>query len=382
MKKKFLLLLVIVLVCAIASTLLACGGNEQSDDADQGDESVSGSQGLEFRKVIDGYMVSGYNGSDTDVVIPSTYKKEKVSEISDNAFKNNMNITSVSIPGSVVRIWDDAFRDCKKLASVGFGGDGLESIETRAFYGCEALTSVALPNSVTSIQEGAFEKCSALASVSFGDQLQELGVRAFALCGALTEISLPASLKTIANRDSDQPFLGCTALESIKVAEGNSVYHDDNNCLIETESKRLQVGCKSSVIPSDGSVTIIDGGAFRVCEGLTEIVIPEGIETIEYYAFAGCLNLTEIVIPNSVKRIAQKAFLECTELSKVTLGNGIKELGAEVFWSCEKLTDVNYVGTKNDMIKVLRESSRTWYYIGNGYIETIECSDGTMRAHD
>ena len=70
------------------------------------------------------------------------------------------------------------------------------------------------------------------------------------VCGVLTGLNKGA-------------FSGCSGIESLVVATGNKKYHSANNCIIETETKKLIVGCKTSIIPSDGSVTSIGDGAIN-----------------------------------------------------------------------------------------------------------------------
>ena len=56
------------------------------------------------------------------VVIPSTYSNKPVTLITDSAFTNCKNITSVTIPASVTLIGGSAFSGCTSLTSVTFGG--------------------------------------------------------------------------------------------------------------------------------------------------------------------------------------------------------------------------------------------------------------------
>lgn len=68
-------------------------------------------------------------------------------------------------------------------------------------------------------------------------------------------------------------------------------------------------------------VTSIGDTAFRWCENLTEINIPDSITSIGLSAFAFCLNLNEITIPDSVNAIGYNAFYLCTDLTKITILN-------------------------------------------------------------
>ncbi|MBO5870609.1 MAG: leucine-rich repeat protein, partial [Clostridia bacterium] len=164
------------------------------------------------------------------------------------------------------------------------------SIGYHAFSWCSSLTSITIPDSVTSIGSGAFEDCTNLTSVVIPDSVTNLGDMAFYACCSLTSITIPDSVTSI----GDYAFYGCSSLESITVKSGNTVYHSSGNCLIKTETKTLIVGCKNSIIPSDGSVTKIGDYAFRGCYSLTSITIPDSITSIGDWAFEDCSGLTDI----------------------------------------------------------------------------------------
>lgn len=112
----------------------------------------------------------------------------------------------------------------------------------------------------------------------------------------VAKIRIPASVTEI--RDIALAAIG--SLKSIEVAKGNPVYHSDGNCLIETNNKILLAGCKTSVIPNDGSVTSIGDSAFDGCSALTSIAIPRSVSSIGSYAFNNCSSLTEIQFKGTV----------------------------------------------------------------------------------
>ena len=58
-------------------------------------------------------------------------------------------------------------------------------------------------------------------------------------------------------------------------------------------------------------VTEIGENAFRSCESITEVTIPDGVTTIGKYAFADCSSLLSVAIPDSVTRVKEKAFFRC-----------------------------------------------------------------------
>ncbi len=94
-------------------------------------------------------------------------------------------------------------------------------------------------------------------------------------------------------------FEGCTALTTLSVAAGNTVYHAMNSCLTETAKHLLVAGCAASTIPSDGSVTAIGSHAFYKNTALTAFTVPHCITAIAPEAFLGCNNLTSVVIKST-----------------------------------------------------------------------------------
>ena len=61
--------------------------------------------------------------------------------------------------------------------------------------------------------------------------------------------------------------------------------------------------------------------AFMNCEGITEVVISEGVRGINMCAFRGCRNLAKVTIPNSVTAIDDMAFYGCN-LTSVQIPDG------------------------------------------------------------
>lgn len=66
----------------------------------------------------DGYVVTGYTGSETSVTVPDWYNKLPVTEIGSGAFQGQTGIKSVSIPSTIVRIGSAAFKNCSSLSKL------------------------------------------------------------------------------------------------------------------------------------------------------------------------------------------------------------------------------------------------------------------------
>ena len=99
------------------------------------------------------------------------------------------------------------------------------------------------------------------------------------------------------------------------------------------------------VIPSsvayDGitySVTSIGHSAFKNCENVSSVTIPNTVTIIEEEAFAECRYLRPISIPNSVTTIKDRAFYHCTFcLTSITIPNSVTSIGEEAFSQCGSL---------------------------------------------
>ncbi|MGM9971405.1 MAG: leucine-rich repeat domain-containing protein, partial [Anaeroplasmataceae bacterium] len=139
------------------------------------------------------YYLVGYEGTDTELVLPDSINGKRYI-INDYAFFGYSSLISVVIPSSVTSIGYSAFYKCSirsiTIPFVGstlngsenthfgyiFGADtannqpsfiylieeviitGGSSIDSLAFYGCR-LTSITIPSSVTSIAKAAFYDC-------------------------------------------------------------------------------------------------------------------------------------------------------------------------------------------------------------------------------
>jgi hypothetical protein len=85
---------------------------------------------------------------------------------------------------------------------------------------------------------------------------------------------------------------------------GKFTYIDYGTEIAITDYPTTEVGAVEIPSTINGKpVTIIDADAFRDCGGLTSIVIPNSVHSVQNYAFKGCGGLTTIVIPDSVAYI-------------------------------------------------------------------------------
>lgn len=93
------------------------------------------------------------------------------------------------------------------------------------------------------------------------------------------------------------------------------------------------------IIPSiynDRPVTNIKKGAFKYCELITSITIPETVINIEDESFQDCISLISVNIPSSISNIPKNCFKGCVNLTSINLGN-ITTIGDYAFEECRLL---------------------------------------------
>jgi len=170
-------------------------------------------------------------------------------------------------------------------------GYPVTTIGNRAFYNKSVLRSVLLPNSVTVIENYAFQNCNQLLSVNLPDNLTRIGTNAFIDCLGITWVTIPNTVTNIGSA----PFYLCYALLRISVASGNPKYSSLEGVLFDnTFSTLIQFpGAFSDSYTIPSSVSSIGTDAFFSSNpaGLKSVTIPDSVTNIGTYAFANCTSL-------------------------------------------------------------------------------------------
>ena len=104
-------------------------------------------------------------------------------------------------------------------------------------------------------------------------------------------------------------------------------------------------------------VTAIGKYAFKDCEGVMSVVIPDTVTIIDEESFYNCSSLTNISIPKSVVKIGNSAFYYCSHLKTVAIAEGslLEIIGQWAFYDCKFLVNINLeVASK---LKFINESA-------------------------
>lgn len=159
-------------------------------------------------------------------------------------------------------------------------------------------------------------------------------------------------------------------IERIEVEEGNPVFRSVNNCLIESATGTLIMGCKNSIIPDDNTIKKIGKMAFDGCLALKEIKIPQGVTEIGYMAFA-FTSIEEIVIPESVTEISPLCFVLNPQLKTVIINGKNTKIGKMAFATKGEVKKHNrptlIPESKANNIKIIAPNNSTAYEYAKEY---------------
>ena len=236
----------------------------------------------DFAYTADGgeVTITDYIGTSEHVLIPDAIDGLPVTALGHQAFYEKT-VTTVVVPDSVTEI-----------GAACFSGDNY-------------LVSLTLPDGLAELSYGALESCYSLMDFDLPKGLKTIGAGALQSIFYLTHLTIPAGVTDIEQMN----FLMMHGLEEVSVAEGSTSFtYDAENGLLMTADKARLLHCffhlapQKEIILPEGMKTI-DPFAFHYDVTVEKIVLPEGTETIGLLAFGICPKLTEIVIPASVTAI-------------------------------------------------------------------------------
>lgn len=269
--------------------------------------------------------ITGYNGSNVNLIIPATLNGLPVTCIGDYAFGENEDLVSVVVPNSVTVIENSAFYECYNLMTITLP-IGLTSIGSEAFSDCENLKTLTIPSSVTSIGSRAFSSCIKLTSLILPGGITAISSSLFYNCRGLTSLVIPANVTSIGS----YAFSSCSSLIGMIIP----------NTVTSIGDGAFSSCGKLASATLSNTITSLGDELFSGCGSLLGLTIPSGVQSIGNEAFLGCSSLTNLTIPTGVTRIEESTFQGCSKLASITLPTGITSLGESAFSGCGALTSM------------------------------------------
>ena len=160
--------------------------------------------------------------------------------------------------------------------------------------------------------------------------------------------SLLVTLCMVVSLFAISPVTASAATNSAEAMYGDYLWYTVNEENTTVTISHCNISATEIVIPSEINgipVKKIGSEAFRDCNSLTSITIPDSVTYIGVCAFYGCGSLTNITIPNGVTSIRFYAFYGCSSLESIAIPDSVTSIGGSAFSGCHLLQDVYYSGS-------------------------------------
>lgn len=241
-----------------------------------------------------------YDNEDVRHVVGEIFPSTNLVEIPDNYAKDCIHLMKTSIPSGVTRIGNNAFEHCLKM------------------YNLDVLST-----NITYIGDYAFAYCG---SHNLADSYENLDNLTYGTHGEYKH-SLYNHTSSLVMRDRTAPNCAANKLDISKCEYIGSYAFFNSNMIKGVVN-----------LPENSSYDTIKEGTFRYCSGITKVVIPPNVKTIEAHAFENMTDLEEIVIPSTVEN-AELSFFGCIRLKKLiiepsTNPDAIRNISNKGFWHC------------------------------------------------
>lgn len=238
--------------------------------------------------------------------------------------------------------------------------EGVTSVGSLAFYGCERAQRASLPPTVTAIGDRAFKNCTALTWVTLPEGLTAIGESAFESCESLNGLILPDSLRTVGNF----AFQWCTALTGIVIPEGVTnlgmvVFY---NC---TALTRAEIRCPVEKLPD---------WFFHGCTALNEVELPETVTKTGELAFHNCKNLSTVYYSGPASEELSDALLAdtTTRFATVSEGSGSVAPATSTTFDTTTATSTTVTVTQTEQAVITQTTQTGYTYTVNGEPATLE----------
>lgn len=291
MKRTFSLIIAVVLSLNLLCTFAFC-------------EETKTENGFTYVIADNNAEITKYSGNAENVAIPETLGGYTVTKIGDEAFCDNENLTSVTLPDTIKTI-----------------GEG-------AFFYCDALESINFPTLLETISDEAFAYCYSLSQIDLPESLKSIGKMAFLECESLNSVTIPKSVTNI----GEGAFYGLYKLNEFIVDSENPTYSSLDGVLYNKDKTVLcyyPVGSKNTRFEVPDEVTKISDYAFYGANSLETLIMYE-VEEIGDFAFYGCGNLSNIQMPLEIKKIGKEAFLG-TDIKFISIPDSVISIGDHAF---------------------------------------------------
>lgn len=313
------------------------------------------SNGVAYVPAEDGshYVVSGFEGTATDLIFEKEINGLPVKGIREKAFEG-LPITSVRISENMTYMEASAFNQCENLEKVYYEGD----IEKW----CQIDFATPWANPVY-YAHNLYIKEGLVTEFVLSEEVKTIKPCVFAGAECLQKIVVHEEVKTIGGH----AFEGCT--NALKNDNGVYYVSTSDNPYFAVVDCTSQM--KMATVTINASTKLIADSAFQNIRGVDTVICADNVESIGQYAF-GYASVKEVRLGKNTKTINQYAFANATGLTTVRFGRGLGYIGRYAFQNCNALANA-YFDTSNYTINTL------WQVISSNYY-TLQLKGDTFSS--
>ena len=251
-------------------------------------------------------------------------------------YELRQSVKKIVIGEGITSVANDSFNGCKNAEEIVLPST-LNAVYSWAFCGCDSVGTVTIPASVEFIDMMAFNGASAIKGYKYS------GAEAYANYEEIEFISmgeLPETVLLQGECGDDATF--CLTNRNVLTISGTgaTAYYEYEGSPWWNYLNRVQ-----KIVIEEGITAV--GTTFNGCISVKEIVIPEGVKSIDEMAFYGCWKLESLTLPSTLKTIGNNAF-ESLGLSEIVIPEGVESIGDCAFsGEIKKATipnSVTYIG--------------------------------------
>ena len=294
--------------------------------------------------------IMGYNGTETNLVIPSQINGYTVVGIGDLDLlgDDTDTVESVVVPDTVKYIERFAY------------------YPNTAYY-VSSLTKVTLPEGLETIGDNAFASAPGLSEINLPSTLKSIGERAFMNCN-IDNFTIPAGVEYIGANAFNETYMA--------VRKANEVRARGGDPFIVIGGELVKYAGDDTVVTVPNGVRGIATDAFSPYGGdVTSITLPDSVEYIADGAFGTQSELTTVNFGSGLKEIGDAAFSGCDSLNNVVLPEGLKKIGDNAFAGCSSLDSISFPGTLEVLYPGSLERTPYWENLpgGENYLGRVFC---------
>lgn len=283
----------------------------------------------------------------TTVVLPSSLE-----EMTENTFYQCTNLKTVSLDtanSKLTKIGQYSFADCGKLTGFDIPSS-LKELEEGVFFRCSSLKKIIIPDTVEKIDRSAFRECTNVTEIKIPGTVKEASDIALVGCEKVITAELPISMVTLANLQRSDD------LETLVIVDDGNTELPDKDALNEKKKLKKVVFpdsltsiprafCRSASaleeVKLPANLKIISNASFSECTNLKTIDLPDTVTEIGAFAFADCTSLKDFTIPDGIKSIGEEAFYN-SGITSLVVPESVETIDKLAFSHMANLTNATF----------------------------------------